>query len=93
MTASEARTKMRKERAKKSVARIFPVIDNAIKKGLGSLRLSIQCGADLSSKSSLTEEEFEILEKEYGYKLEALYDGSGDYHKSDKKWAYNVIWE
>lgn len=92
MTASEAKEKMLKAKAKKSVSRIFPVIEKASKEGKGGIRISISSHAK-TALDVLTEEEFDILRSEYGYRLEPLYDDSGDYHKSDKKIAYNVLWE
>lgn len=92
MTASEAKEKMKHARAKKSVQRIFPVFQKAIDKGEGGVKLNIINNVK-EALDALTEEEFEILRTEYKYKLQAVYDDSGDYHRSDKKISYWVLWE
>lgn len=93
MTAYEAKEKMNQARAKKSVSRIFHVIEKAVKNGEGGIQLSITYDRARQSEKALTEEEFKVLETEYKYKLQAVYDDSGDYHKSDKKIGYWVLWE
>jgi hypothetical protein len=47
----------------------------------------------MNKEFALNKEEFQILEKEYGYKLNPCYDNSGDgYTRSDKLIGYEIHW-
>lgn len=84
MTAYEAKKLTVAAKAKKSIERIFPLIKKAAANGEGYIQISM---------SDYTQEEINILENDYGYQLTAIYDDSGDYHRSDKKIGYYVSWE
>lgn len=87
MTATEAREKLNLRNAKLTVKRAFVWIDKAIERGENNL--DIYFG---SSEGRLTNEEFKVLTTIYGYKSRAIYDDSGDYHKSDKLIGYTISW-
>ena len=87
MTATEARQKLNLRNAKLTVKRAFAWIDKAIERGEN--KLDIHFG---SSEGRLTDEEFKVLTSIYGYKTYAIYDDSGDYHKSDKLIGYTITW-
>lgn len=83
MTAKEARNKLDFVLAQKSVARFFPLIEQAIVNGLNCITVM---------KKGITSQEINVLKNDYGYTITPNEDDSGDYHRSSKTVSYNITW-